>query len=127
MDHRTIQDVFEADDPRIAVETRTQNFIGCCDLLSNPTLDCCAREGRPQTVNSCPFFLKEGAERIIIKPKNTKVSIVLQRVFNQSYTLKIFAVQPIYVCMKVMSVAGTPVDITTIHTPQIRDDINIVL
>jgi len=62
-----------------------------------------------------------------VKPKNTKVGVVLQRVFNQSYTLKIFAVQPIYVCMRVMSVAGTPVDITTIHTPKIRDDIYVVL
>jgi hypothetical protein len=62
-----------------------------------------------------------------VKPKNTEVSVICKRVLDQTHTLKILRIQPINICMRVVCIAGTPVDITTIHTPQIRDDVYVML
>ena len=52
--------------------------------------------------------------------------MVGQRMFNESNTCEFFRIQPINICMRVLCIAGTPIDITIIHGPEIGHDIYIV-
>ena len=52
--------------------------------------------------------------------------MVGQRMLNESNTCQFFRIQPINICMRVLCIAGTPIDITIIHVPEIRHDIYIV-
>jgi hypothetical protein len=118
--------VIDIDNSERSIQAGAQKCIGSCPLFVNESFNCSARQYLPQTSLCHPFLLEEGCESGIVEPQKPKVGIVLQRVFNQTDALKIFIIQPIHVCMSVLSVAGTPVDLTTIHIPQIRDNIHIV-
>jgi len=70
--------------------------------------------------------LKEGCKRVLIEPQNPKVGMIGQRMLNETNTRKFFRIQPINICMRVLCIAGTPIDITIIHVPEIGHDIDVM-
>ena len=62
-----------------------------------------------------------------MKPQDTEVGVIGQRMLDQARALQLLCIQPIDIGMRILCIAGTPIDITTIHSPKIRDDIHIVL
>ena len=62
-----------------------------------------------------------------MKPQDTEVGVIGQRMLDQARALQLLCIQPIDIGMRILCIAGTPIDITTIHSPEIGHDIYIVL
>ena len=62
-----------------------------------------------------------------MKPQDTEVGMICKRMLDQARALQLLCIQPIDIGMRILCIAGTPIDITTIHSPEIGHDIYIVL
>jgi hypothetical protein len=53
--------------------------------------------------------------------------MIIVAVFHQTHSVKVLIVQPVHICVGIVRITCSTVDLTTFHHPQIRDYINIML
>jgi hypothetical protein len=73
------------------------------------------------------IFLKKGAERVLLVPQKGDITRVIELMFGQSNSIKtIGIVEPVDIRMRIVRITGTAIDLSILHRPQVRHDIDVV-
>jgi hypothetical protein len=70
--------------------------------------------------------LQQCPELGLVKPENTEVSMIRKIVFRTSHSLQILIIEPIHICVRIPRITRSPIHVSPVHLPEIRDDINVV-
>ena len=87
-----------------------------------------ARQGGPDVVSALPsIFLQNRPKLGLPEPEHPKVGLVGQGMLRQSHPLQGLGIQPIDIGVGVARIPGSSIDFPSIHRPQIRDNVQIML
>lgn len=79
----------------------------------------------PEFAPDRPVLLEERTKWRLVEPEEAHLCGIVKRMLRAAHTLKIFVVEPIHIRMGVAWVSGSAIDVTTIHRPEVRDDVNV--
>ena len=125
---RALNDHLGGQNSKGAVEALLEEALDRRPPLIQEPLKGSLGQSAPEISICCPaVFLQKSSELVFLKPQEPNVSRIVAGMFGASHALKILIVEPIHIRVGIPRVPSSAIDLPTVHDPEIRNDINIVL
>jgi hypothetical protein len=102
-------------------------WCSCPSLIHKPIKDMTRKIG-PQVIFCLPSILLQKCSKLgLTKPKKGAVCMILETMLCATDSFEILIVHPIYVGVCISRIARSSIDFASIHFPEIRHHIEVVL